>query len=161
MDDETGIGYHAAMPDFRRSHLPHEVPRWIDPTEEAFFITINCRVRHTNQLALPEVWHGIMDAVEFREQRGDWCWKIVLAMPDHLHGIVTFPHRHFPKRAIADWKRWVAGRYALQWQDGYFEHRLRNWEGASEKADYIRMNPVRGGLVTQVEDWAYVRDWRR
>ena len=148
------------MAHFDRSRLPHEVPGWIDPTQEAFFITINCLPRSKNQLANGETWMAILETLEFREKRGDWTWRIVLAMPDHLHGIVVFPERFFMKKYVADWKRWLAAKHAIVWQDGFFDHRLRSLESAVEKADYIRMNPVRAGLIKQASDWPYVRDWR-
>jgi len=146
------------MPDFTRKHLPHEVPCWIDPTQEAFFVTINCQPRGMNHLAKVEVWAEILQSIEFREQRGDWKWRLLLAMPDHLHGIVCFPERFHMRDTIAHWKRWLATKARIQWQDGFFDHRLRSIESACEKADYIRMNPTRAGLVAQPEDWPYKRE---
>jgi REP element-mobilizing transposase RayT len=143
-----------------RKHLPHEVPFWIDPTQEAFFVTINCFPRHQNHLAHPEIWSALIGSIEFREHKGDWIWKVALAMPDHLHGIVTFPERFRMTRQFTDWKRWMATRHGIKWQDGFFEHRLRSVESAAEKGDYIRMNPVRAGLVDQPEAWPYRRDWK-
>jgi len=57
---------------FRRSHLPHDPPNWIDPTQEAFFITINCLPRGVNQLAHDSIWTSFIETIEFREQKGDW-----------------------------------------------------------------------------------------
>jgi REP element-mobilizing transposase RayT len=148
------------MPDFRRSQLPHDVPHWIDPTQEAFFITINCLPRGSNQLATMAVWQEIMESIVFRETRGEWSWRLILAMPDHLHGIVTFPNHFDLRKSISSWKRWLATKAHVKWQDGYFDHRLRSLESACEKADYIRMNPVRAGLVASPEEWAFVRDWK-
>jgi len=143
-----------------RDKLPHDVPHWIDPSQEAFFITINCRQRSLNQLAYPDVWQGIRDAIEFREQRGDWKWPIFLAMPDHFHGIVTFPKTFYLRKNIREWKRWTARNHRIHWQEGFFDHRLRSGENASSTADYIRQNPVRAGLATLPEEWPYRRDWR-
>jgi putative transposase len=161
---QEGATFHlipiTSMPEFRRAWLPHEVPSWIDPTQEAFFITINCLPRGENQLAHQTVWQAILETITFREERGDWKWSILLAMPDHLHGIVRFPEGFFMSKCITDWKRWLATKHKIQWQDGYFDHRLRSLESASEKADYIRMNPVRAGLVVSPTEWPYARDWR-
>ena len=143
--------------EFRRKLLPHDPPDWLDPTHEAFFITINCLSRGTNQLALDSVWSAVIESVRFREDRDEWKWKLILAMPDHLHGIVSFPHKFFMKKSISSWKRWLAKSHAIQWQRDFFDHRLRNVESAAEKADYIRMNPVRAGLVASHEEWPYVR----
>jgi len=143
-----------------RSKLPHDVPWWIDPAQEAFFITINCRNRYLNQLAHPEIWKGLRESIEFREQRGDWKWSVFLAMPDHFHGIVTFPKTFYLRKNLSDWKRWTAKNHRIEWQTDFFEHRLRNSENASATADYIRQNPVRAGLAIQAQDWPYRRDWR-
>ncbi len=143
-----------------RKHLPHDVPLWINPAQEAFFITINCLPRHRNQLAHPDVWALLIQSIEFREQRGDWKWKVALAMPDHLHGIVFFPEHFQMRKAFSGWKRWVATHHGIKWQDGFFDHRLRALESAEEKGNYIRMNPVRAGLVERPEDWPYQRDWK-
>jgi putative transposase len=148
------------MPDFRRSQLPHDVPSWIDPTHEAFFITINCNPRGDNQLAKSEIWTELIESIEFREGRGEWCWRLILAMPDHLHGIVTFPNHFNPGKSISGWKRWLATKAQVKWQDGYFDHRLRSFESACEKADYIRMNPLRAGLASTPAEWPFVRDWK-
>jgi len=141
-----------------RKHLPHDVPFWIDPTQEAFFITINCLPRRQNHLAHPETWCLLIQSIEFREQRGDWNWKIVMAMPDHLHGIVVFPKRFHMRKQFSDWKRWMNTQHRIPWQDGFFEHRLRTIESAAEKANYIRMNPVRAGLAESPEAWPYCRE---
>jgi hypothetical protein len=64
------------------------------------------------------------------------------------------------RKCFADWKRWLASRQKINWQDGFFDHRLRNIESAVEKANYIRMNPVRAGLVDNPLEWPYRRDWK-
>ena len=143
--------------DFRRKNLPHDPPGWIDPTQEAFFITINCLPRGTNQLAIDPVWEAMIETIEFREERGEWKWRLLLAMPDHLHGIVTFPDSFHMKKSIASWKRWLAKTHSIDWQRDFFDHRLRDVESAVEKANYIRMNPVRAGLVEHPQDWPYIR----
>ncbi len=143
--------------DFHRNQLPHDVPDWIDPTQETYFITINCTPRGTNQLANDRVWDALLESIIFREERGDWKWRTILAMPDHLHGIVGFPDRFFMKKSVSSWKRWMASSQAIDWQRDFFDHRLRSIESAVEKADYIRMNPVRAGLVTHPDEWPYLR----
>jgi REP element-mobilizing transposase RayT len=41
------------------------------------------------------------------------------------------------------------------WQEGFFDHVLRNSESYSEKWDYVRLNPVRAGLCKIPEEWPY------
>jgi len=54
---------------------------------------------------------------------------------------------------IADWKRFLANELKIEWQRDFFDHRLRKEESYREKADYIRANPVRAGLVREPEEW--------
>ena len=61
------------------------------------------------------------------------------------------------KSVISDCKSWLAKQYGIKWQRDFFDHRIRSWESAQEKATYIRMNPVRAGLVTNPKDWPYQR----
>ena len=57
---------------------------------------------------------------------------------------------------IRDFKRITSRRGNIAWQRNFFDHRLRSYE--SEKADYIRQNPVRAGLILPDETWPYVID---
>jgi hypothetical protein len=36
-----------------------------------------------------------------------------------------------------------------------FHHRLRRGENYSDKWEYVRMNPVRAGLVADPDEWPY------
>ena len=57
------------------------------------------------------------------------------------------------------------GRYGVfvdcefRWQAGFFDHVLRSDESRSEKWEYIRMNPVRAGLVEEADDWPYAQQF--
>jgi putative transposase len=57
---------------------------------------------------------------------------------------------------LRDWKSWLAKTHKIEWQENFFDHRLRDDEQFNLKADYILHNPVRAGLVTKVEDWPYL-----
>jgi len=39
-----------------RKSLPHEIPSWVDPQKEIYFISINCETRSQNQLASLNIW---------------------------------------------------------------------------------------------------------
>ena len=62
-------------------------------------------------------------------------------------------------RVIGDWKHFQTHENGVQWQEGYFDHRLRDderGEQLSMKMDYIRANPVAAGLCANSEDWPWV-----
>jgi putative transposase len=141
----------------RREILPHDIPLWVDPRKEIYFITINCEERCRNQLALPQVSQGLFETVRYRQQRFLWWPYLFLLMPDHLHALLSFPPSGKPPRqVVSTWKEWTAKEFGIVWQRDFFEHRLREEESRREKADYILQNPVRKRLVARPEEWPYV-----
>jgi putative transposase len=60
------------------------------------------------------------------------------------------------------WKQWTSKRMARElnfsgniWQEEFFDHVLRSSESYSQKWDYVRENPVRGGLVVSSDQWPW------
>ena len=45
--------------------------------------------------------------------------------------------------------------HAGVWQERYYEHTIRNEKDLFEKMEYIKCNPVKHGLVENMEDWEY------
>jgi REP-associated tyrosine transposase len=141
----------------QRKHLPHTVPLWVDPQKEVYYLTINCQERRVNRLAIAETARALLESVAFRQERGLWFAYLFLVMPDHVHGLVSFPpSERTLQGVVSDWKRWTARQLGIEWQRDFFEHRLRSDESAREKSDYILANPVRARLVSRPEDWPYV-----
>ena len=96
-------------------------------------------------------------------------------LPDHIHAIWTLPLND------ADFaKRWqLIKRYVTQscgarlhkptwmttsktkhrestlWQRRYWEHQIRDDVDYANHMDYLHYNPVKHGLVKQVQDWPY------
>ena len=82
-------------------------------------------------------------------------------MPDHLHALLSFARDELMSEVIRDWKRFHARMNHVIWQEGYFEHRLRDddrGEKHSAKMNYIWENPVAAGLCAKAEDWRWVID---
>lgn len=80
-------------------------------------------------------------------------------MPDHLHALVSCPPDEGLKKVVSAWKRFTARETGIEWQKGFFDHRLRADESFEDKAHYIRHNPVRKGLATTPEAWPH--QWPR
>ncbi len=138
-----------------RKVLPHDTPLWVDPDASEFFITINCQRRGTNQLCLPGIGESLLAAARFYYEQRKWFPSPFLLMPDHLHLLVSFGRGHEMTRVVTAWKRYVATPHGIEWQCGFFEHRLRRAESAREKGEYILHNPVRAGLVEDAAKWPY------
>jgi putative transposase len=82
-------------------------------------------------------------------------------MPDHIHLFV----RGRPDFVLGRWIRLLKQSLAKAdnspttkrqvWQEGFFDHVLRNDESYGQKWNYVRENPVRAGLVKSAIDWPY------
>ena len=90
---------------------------------------------------------------------GAWIGRYVL-MPDHLHLFLNVEEISLSKwvkslkNALSKTLRKL-GHEAPHWQKGFFDHLLRSGESYSQKWDYVRVNPVRAGLVESAEDWPF------
>jgi REP element-mobilizing transposase RayT len=133
--------------------LRHGTPAWV--RNGVFFITINCQKRGSNQLCEAPIASVIREAAAFYHAKRWWV-HLWLIMPDHLHALLSFPESESIIGVAGDWKRYVARETGVAWQKGFFDHRLRGDESFEEKARYIRMNPVRAGLVNTKEEWSFV-----
>ena len=147
--------YQASVPVPPRKVLPHQVPAWVDPAKEIYFVTVCCRRRGVNQLAVPATAEPLIETIKHRNNRGDWFAHLALLMLDHVHFLLSFPVDRSIQTTISSWKGWTAKTLPIEWQRDFFEHRLRGNEGYREKADYILMNPVRAGLCASPEDWPW------
>ena len=144
----------ASLP--KRKWLGHAVPAWVN--HGIFFVTINCRERGGRLLIAGGVSETIQNAATFYHGRRWWV-HLWLIMPDHIHALLSFPQTEEMRKVVGDWKRFVAGKTGIEWQKGFFDHRLRRDETFEERAFYIRMNPVRAGIVATPEEWPFVLAW--
>jgi len=151
--DENGALGESALP--KRKCLFHDVPPWV-PDGATFFITINCLPRGQNQLAVPAAVEALVESLVVRIEKGQWWPRLMLFMPDHVHGLICFPSDQDLQRVISDWKRYTSRHVSIHWQRDFFDHRIRNEASLAEKWNYIVQNPVRAGLVSSAEDWSYV-----
>jgi len=152
-DTEHGAPSGRALP--RRKAPPHGVPSWVE-SGAVFFVTICCAERNENQLCQQKVAALLFEAVQYRQTRGDWYGHLLVLMPDHLHLLASFPRDETMKSVISNFREMTAKKAGISWQQNFFDHRLRSGESFDEKAHYLRMNPVRKGLVSSPEDWPYL-----
>jgi REP element-mobilizing transposase RayT len=82
-------------------------------------------------------------------------------MPDHVHLFVCGDADFVLGRWVGGLKQTLAKAIDLSrssgqiWQEGFFNHVLRNDESYGQKWNYVHENPVRAGLVSRAEDWPY------
>lgn len=88
----------------------------------------------------------------------DWQVGRYVLMPDHLH-LFCAPN-HFPAKPltgwIAYWKRLATHAQGEEiWQKNFWDTQLRGHESYAAKWEYVRENPVRAGLVSDANEWAF------
>ena len=139
--------------------LHHRTPGWV-PAGESFHIRL--RLDRAQQLPLtsPVLATVLFDSVRYYHERARWHCHLFLLMPDHLHALLAFPPHAVMSRTIGEWKKYHTQHRQVLWQDGYFDHRIRDAHEFKEKAAYIRQNPVVKGLCTRPEDWPWFIDAR-
>jgi putative transposase len=124
-------------------------------TQPSYFLTF-CTEERVRVLAVPAIAERMRIFSEGSADRYGLFVYCYLLMPDHVHLIVTVALS--AEVRLGEWvkalKRFVS-ECEFKWQRGFFDHVLRNDESRSQKWEYIRMNPVRAGLVEQPEDWPY------
>ena len=131
----------------------HETPGWV-PTDATFHIRI--RIGPGSQhLTEPAVAKALLDSVRFYSEKRRWHFSIFLLMPDHLHALFAFPADKRMASVIGDWKRWHALHSGVQWQENFFDHRIRTDAEWDEKFRYVRNNPVVKGLCARAADWPW------
>jgi len=137
-----------------RKRLDHEPPFWLNEAS-VYFITICAEPRKKNHLCLPQESKAVLEAIRTYHEKGRWYCHLAVLMPDHVHLLLSF--RDVPSFAtiVGDWKRFLATRHGIKWQENFFDHRLRNDENLGQKGEYVLQNPLRAGLVKQAQDWPY------
>jgi REP element-mobilizing transposase RayT len=92
------------------------------------------------------------------------AWQIgrYIIMPDHIHFFCApgstgyWPLqtwvRFWKREAAIGLKQRVQG---FRWQRGFWDTQMRTGRGYAAKWQYVRMNPVRHGLVSSPDHWPY------
>jgi len=141
--------------------------RRFDLREVSYFITVVARDRQELLLDNIDIYWESWDGTSLA------AWVI---LPDHFHAILNvneksiseIVHRFKVKYSIRYRYRNGSGKI---WQNRFWDHILRNQDDMNRHIDYIDLNPVKHGLVSDPflydhsslhkyhEDGYYQRDW--
>ena len=133
--------------------LYHNTPGWV---RDGAVFHLRLRRETSSMIALTsDVGPALISAARRYHDLGHWWCTLFLVMPDHVHSLVSFPPAGKMSTTVMNFKR-ATGRFLkVQWQSGYFDHRLRTSEEARETWDYVRRNPVVKGLCATEEEWPW------
>jgi putative transposase len=84
-------------------------------------------------------------------------WVGYVAMPEHVHLLVSEPRREPLAVGIQALKLSVSRRSEQRpfWQARYYDFNVFTEDKRAEKLDYMHWNPVRRGLVERMEQWQW------
>ncbi len=147
----------------RKERLPRRQRRLdrLFDVAPSYFITL-CVANRLPVLDNPEIFSQVRSFVESSMKHYGVYVNSYVLMPDHVHLIVTIGGSSgtTPGVWVKAFKAVVSLR-RFKWQSGFFDHVLRSNESRSEKWEYIRMNPVRAGLVQHPDEWPYAQQFNQ
>ncbi len=126
-----------------------EMEDWLDRAEW------NPKLQH------PDVAAIVIEAIQQRQQRGDWHLFEYVVMPTHVHLFGEIGPGL--KATLEDFKRWTGHRASKIlaedeerfWQREWFDHWSHSDEEDEKIMRYIRDNPRKAGLAQTHTDWPY------
>ncbi len=142
----------------KRRHPAHPAVLQIWDRPSIVFVTVCTRgrkpllARHEVLVLLRAVWRD----------SNDWLVGRFVIMPDHIH-LFCGPAR-LDSPPVGNWvrywkslatRRWPWPEERPIWQSDFWDRQLRHGESYSKKWEYVRLNPMRHGLVACPEDWRY------
>ncbi len=116
------------------------------------------RVSHFGDLELARTACRVMLEQRVWGDANALCWVL---MPDHWHGLIELGARDDLSLVMNRLKSLICKalpprtRTPFQWARGFHDHALRCDENQLAAARYIIANPIRAGLVTNVNDYPY------
>lgn len=138
-----------------KGRLHHQTPGWVR-IGAVFHVRIRCERSQAIPLTNSQLAASLLESVKHYHDSERWWCRLFLLMPDHTHALLSFPPDRVMSEVIRSWKAYHARISGVEWQDGYFDHRIRNAKELDSKWAYIRQNPVVKELCEKAEDWPWV-----
>jgi putative transposase len=147
------------MPNYRRAFI----------AGGSWFFTVNLFDRRSRLLV--EHIDALREAVRETRRRFPFHIDAMVVLPDHMHAVWTLPDgdcdfpvrwrgikvrfsRSIPRGEALTATRRARGERGI-WQRRYWEHLIRDERDYVHHIDYCWFNPVKHGLVANVEDWPF------
>ena len=126
----------------------------------AYFLTI-CAESGAPFAGAPEIANAV--CAQLLRTAADYGFATIAycLMPDHLHALVEgLEDRSDFQKFAAMIKQRTSFAYRRSetqlWQEGYYDHVLRDAESQIGVAAYIVNNPTRAGLCTKISDYPWL-----
>ncbi len=134
-----------------------------------YFFTVNLYSR--NKSYLVDHIDLLRNAVANVKQKHPFKINAWVVLPDHLHAVWTLPPgdadfstrwreikksftKSLPINEPLTLTQTKKGKRAI-WQKRFWEHTITSQADYRHHIDYVHLNPLKHGLVSQVKDWPY------
>jgi len=140
----------------QRKRPVHMVPVERDNKPVIVLVTLCSRPR------VPEFANSTFHAAFLKAARDADTWSIgyYVIMPDHIH--VFCRPAIIPRVSVKRWASFLKRRVSCRlgprdwkWQADCWDRQMRSRTHYQDRFAYVRMNPVRQGLVDRGEAWPY------
>ncbi len=129
-------------------------------SDRYFFIT--CRVLPHRKALEESEFECLAKVVAERREKHGFLLTAWVLLPDHWHAIF-YPRSPLTiSRVMESIKVGATSKInsarrerGLLWQPRFFDRAIRTVKEYYEKVEYIHQNPVKSGLVSRAEDWAW------
>ena len=142
-------------------HRPPRLDQLFQTYDAPVYLVTFCTHKRKAQLASSRAHLAFIGFAERALRDFDVAVGRYVLMPDHVHLFVCGSNDFTLgrwigglKQALARGVGWSKSKGQI-WQEGFFDHVMRNDESMSEKWEYVRQNPVRAGLVDRSTDWPF------
>jgi len=130
-----------------------------------YFLTI-CTNNRGAGLTTPQLARSVL--YELRTMQTDEVWSVrcAVVMPDHMHLLIELGVKLCLGKAVSRLKAMTSACLragGIDWERGFFDHRLRTADDILDVLLYIYLNPYRAGLCARTESWPWFHchpdDW--
>ena len=130
-------------------------------SKHPYFVTI-CTHDKDNILTKDNVPEIIIDSVNWFIETSKIIPLGFVIMPDHFHWAFALKENFTLDNILRRYKSFTAKKIkevlhceTKIWQDGYYDHLLRDIKDFKAKLNYMHDNPVRKGIVNSPEEYLY------
>lgn len=127
----------------------------------AYFVT-TVTYQRQNIFAGDDNCDILIKVLQFYRERIHFSIFGYVILPDHFHAIIQVPEDKSISTIMRGIKRSSAfqinqnlNRRGPVWQAGYYEHVIRSTRDLKARLDYIHKNPLKTGVVKELEKYKY------
>ena len=137
-----------------------KLKRFILPNYCYFVTTV---VKDRKKLLLNEnICALILEDLEFYRKKHQFLLHAYVIMPDYLHLLLSLRGNGNISKIMHDFKSHTAQqinrtlrRKGALWQEGFYDHVIRDEGDFKKRIDYIHKNPSTSGLVKEIADYRF------